>query len=130
MTKEFDLSAAFSSPAHSHAIGGLFGDAVQVTVPMVAALGDVVALMELGQPAAIFFGLLIMTYGAATLSYTRAALGRAKPYPGIRSVTTALRASPRGAGAVVAPELVSRLPHYCTRTWLDRPSRMRWKWIN
>jgi hypothetical protein len=78
MTTEFALSAVFSSPAHSHAIGGLLSDAVLAVAPMVAALGDVVALMDLGQPAAIFFGLLVVTYGATTLTYTRAALGQAK----------------------------------------------------
>ena len=102
MTTEFALSAVFSSPSHSHAIGGLFADAVLAVAPMVAALGDVVALMELGQPAAIFFGLRMMTYGAALLSYTRAALGRAKPYPGIRSVTATLRTSPSQTGACAA----------------------------
>ena len=100
MTTEFALSAVFISPADTHAIGGLFSDAVLAIAPMVAALGDVVALMELvGQPAAIFVGLLVMIYGATTLAYTWAVFGRAKPYPGLRSVKATLRTSPRRADA-------------------------------
>lgn len=120
MTTELALSAVFGSPAHSHAISGLIGDAVVAIAPMVAALGDIVALMELGQSAAIFLGLLLMTYGAATLSHKRAAVDRAKPYPGIRGVTAAWCISP----------LDVQCSHYCIGTWPDRPSRMRWKWIN
>jgi hypothetical protein len=130
MSTEFALSAVLGSPAHSLAIGGLFSEAVLAIAPMVAALGDVVALRELGRPAAIFFGLLVMTYGASTLSYTRTALGRAKPHPEIRSVTATLRSSPRRADVVAISQLVSRLRHHCVRAWLNRPSRTRWKWIN
>lgn len=99
MTTEFALSAVFSSVAHSHAMAGLFGDAVLAIAPMVAAMGDVAALTELGQAAAIFFGLLISTFAAVAFNYKRA-FDVVKSYPGVRNVTPTSRRSSAWAVAL------------------------------
>ena len=86
MPTGFALTPALHSLAPSDATGAVYAGAVLMITPMLAAMGDIPTLTKLGHWVALFLGVVMLTYGAAALSYKGAALDRVKRRLGARYV--------------------------------------------